>query len=62
MNDQFETFLSIFSKAVDKHATLRKASRKENRLQAKPWLTRRLLKSVQHKNILFNKLRTQKLQ
>ena len=56
VNDQFETFLSIFRKVVDKHAPLKKASRKEKRLHAKPWLTRGLLKSKQHKNILFNKL------
>ena len=51
VNDQFETFLNIFSKVVDKHGSMRKSSRKEKRLHAKPLLTRRLLKSIQRKKL-----------
>ena len=41
---------------VDKYAPLRKVTRKEKQLYAKPWLMRGLLKSINHKNNLFEKL------
>ena len=39
VNDQLETLRSIFRKVVNKYAPLRKASRQEKHLHAKPWLT-----------------------
>ena len=58
--DYCEKFFNTFRKIVEKYAPLRKTTRKEKQLQAKPWLTRGLLKSINHKNNLFKKL--QKLQ
>ena len=53
VDDYYEKFYNIFKKIVYKFARLRKATRKEKQLHAKPWLTRGLLKSANHKNNLF---------
>ena len=58
VNKQFDNLYDIFSKTVCKHAPLRKASRKEKRLQTKPWLTTGLLNSIKYKNNLYVKLHT----
>ena len=49
VDDYYEKFYNIIKKVVHKFAPLRKATRKEKQLHAKPWLTRGLLKSINHK-------------
>ena len=56
VNEQFDKFCATFNSVVNKIAPLRKASRKEKRLHAKPWLTKGLLKSIKRKHALFSKL------
>ena len=56
VDDYYEKFDNTFKKIVDKHALLRKATRKEKQLHAKPCLTRGLFKSINHKNNLLKKL------
>ena len=56
VNEQFDKFCVTFNSVVKKIAPLRKASRKEKRLHAKPWLTKGLLKSIKRKHALFSKL------
>ena len=56
VNDQFGKCLAIFCKCVDNSAPIRKASRKENKLHGKPWISRGLLKSIKKKNKLFTNL------
>ena len=46
-------FLQIIIDATNKHAPLRKLSRKEMKLKSKPWITKGLLKSISTKNKLF---------
>ena len=53
VDDHYEKF---YKKIVDKFAPLRKATRKEKQLHAKPWLTPGLFKSINHRNDLFKKL------
>ena len=48
-------FLEGFSKIVNQHAPLRPQIRKEIKLNAKPWLSNGILKSIQTKNALFKK-------
>ena len=48
--------MSIFAAVVDKHAPLKRASRKEKRLQQKPWLSTLLLKSAKRKNKMYANL------
>ena len=47
----------ILSSVVNQHAPFKRASRREKRLQQKPWLTRLLLKSVKQKNIIYANLK-----
>ena len=56
VNDYYEKFYNTFKEVIDQFATLRKATRKEKELHTKLWLTRGLLKSIDHKNNLFKKL------
>ena len=55
VDDFYEKFYNTIKKIVDKYAPLRKATRKEKQLHAKPWLTHDLLKSINRKNNLFKK-------
>jgi len=45
----------FFKQSINKHAPLRKLSRREKQLQAKPWITRGLLTSIKNKNRMFRK-------
>ena len=56
VNDYCEKFYHIYEKVHNEYASLKKVTRKEKQLKAKPWLTRGLLKSINHKNNLFKKL------
>ena len=45
----FEQFYTLITQNIDKHAPLKKASRKQKRLQNKPWITKGLYKSIKRK-------------
>ena len=60
--DDFATFLHIFVNALNKHATLRKKSRKEVKLGNKPWITKGILNSSKTKNKLYQISPTGKLE
>ena len=49
-------FLNDFKSLVDKHAPLRKLSRREVKLKRKPWISKFIMKDIRSKNILFRKL------
>ena len=50
-----DKFINIFKLLLNKHAPLRKRSRKELKLKTKPWITKGLLKSIQQKNCMYKK-------
>ena len=52
-HDLFQKFLNIIKQSLQKHAPLKKASRKQQKLREKPWITRGILKSINHKNMLY---------
>ena len=56
-DEKFADFLKSFVEIVNSHAPLRHATRKEKRLKAKPWQTKRLLKSIHAKNRMFKRVR-----
>ena len=56
-HDLFQKFLNIIKESLQKHAPFKKASHKQQKLRKKPWITRGILKSINHKN----KLRQQSL-
>ena len=52
-HDLFQKFLNIIKESFHKHAALKKASRKQQKLREKPWITRGILKSINRKNKLY---------
>ena len=50
-----DKFINIFKLILDKHAPLRKRSRKELKLKTKPRITKGLLKSMHRKNCMYKK-------
>ena len=53
VDEQFERFLDIFNITLSKHAPLRRKSRKEKKLNSKPWITKAILISSKTKNKLY---------
>ena len=54
--DQFtEQFVFLFQNTLNKHAPLRKRSRKEKKMQMKPCISKGILKSIQVKNTLHKR-------
>ena len=51
-NNKFEKFYSIIKLTIEKHAPLKKLSRKQQRLKNKPWITKSLLISIKKKQKL----------
>ena len=39
-NDAFEAYIQVIHKVIDTHASLTQMSRKEKKLQSKPWITK----------------------
>ena len=56
-DDSSNIFLTKFRNLLDKHAPLRKMSKKEKRLKHSPWMTKGLLKSISKKRSLFKSLK-----
>ena len=53
VDEQFEKILDIFNNTLSKHAPLKRKSRKEKKLNSKPWITKGILISSKTKNILY---------
>ena len=52
-NHRFRDFIEIVKSKIDKHASLKKLSRKQRKLKCKPWITRGILASIKHKQKLY---------
>ena len=46
-------FESVFSSTVFDHAPIKILSRKEQKLKAKPWITKGIINSIKNKNVMF---------
>ena len=53
VDKQFERFHNIFNATLSKHALFKRKSRKEKRLNSKPWITKKILISSKTKNKLY---------
>ena len=42
----FETFFRLFNKTLDRHAPIKKSTRKEEKIKFKPWITKRHLQRI----------------
>ena len=56
VNEMSNKFVDIFVNTLEKHAPLKKTSRKQKKLQQKPWITKAILISVKKKNKLYEQL------
>ena len=52
-NHRFRDFIEIVKSKIDKHAPLKKLTRKQRKLKCKPWITRGILTSIKHKQKLY---------
>ena len=43
---RFETFFRHFNKALDRHAPIKKSTRKEEKIKSKPWITKGIKTSI----------------
>ena len=53
VDEQFERFLDILNITLSKHSPLRRKSRKEKKINSKPWITKGILISSKTKNKLY---------
>ena len=60
-NEAYDLYQNRYIQLLDKHAPLRKLTKKEKIFKKKPWLTNGLLTSINKKRAMFNKLRKHKL-
>ena len=59
-DEAYDMYQNKFIELLDKHAPMRKLTKKEINLRKKPWLTSGLLTSIRRKRKLFNKLKEEK--
>ena len=57
LDRSFDTFLTTINTLLDKHAPLKKANKKDLKLQQKPWITKGILNSIRNRDIIFRKLK-----
>ena len=53
INSSFNDFIVKFKHVIDKHAPLRKLSRRQKKLPAKPWITKGILVSIKKKQKMY---------
>jgi len=49
----YSEFVTIIQNTIEKHAPLKNLSRKQRKLQAKPWLAKGILILIRHKRQLY---------
>ena len=49
----FETFFRLFNKTLDRHAPIKKSTKKEEKIKSKPWITKGIKKSVSIRDKLY---------
>ena len=52
-NHRFRDFIEIVKSKIDRHASLKKLTRKQRKLKCKPWITRGILTSIKRKQKLY---------
>lgn len=59
VNEQFTDFYWRLESCVDRHAPVKKLSRKEMKLDSKPWITPKIIRMIKYRNTLFNRKKRQ---
>ena len=52
----FETFFRLFNKTLDRHAPIKKSTRKKQKIKSKPWITKGIKKSVSIRDKLYKEM------
>ena len=52
-NNIFDQFVNRIGEIINKHAPLRRVSRKHQKLARKPWITKGIFISIRYKNLIF---------
>ena len=56
INKQWEHFETIYNNVVDKHAPKRLQTRRESKINNKPWLTKGILRSIKVKQKIYKQV------
>ena len=57
IDHSFDSFLNKVNEILDKHAPLKRANKKELKIQQKPWITGGILCSIKKRDIIFRQFR-----
>ena len=52
-NTKFDSFVNSVKSQIDRHALLKKLSRRQRQLKSKPWITKCLCTSIKNKRRMF---------
>ena len=52
----FETFSRLFNKTLDRHAPIKKSTRKEEKIKSRPWITKGIKKSISIRDKLYKEM------
>ena len=52
----FQTFFRLFNKALDRHAPIKKSTRKEEKIKSKPWITNGIKTSISIRDKLYKEM------
>ena len=56
VNDSFNGFVNLLRSIIEDHAPLKRLSRRQQKLQSKPWLTKGIHISIRNRRVMFRPL------
>jgi len=59
VNELYEEFITKLNSCVDKHAPIKKLTKREMKIKSKPWITMNVRKLIDQRNKLFNRRKRQ---
>jgi len=59
INELYGEFITKLNSCVDRHAPIKKLTKKEIKIKSKPWITANIRKLIDHRNKLFNRKKRQ---
>ena len=59
VNELYDEFITKLNSCVDKHAPIKKLTKKEIKMKSKPWITVNIRKLIDQRNKLFNRKKRQ---
>ena len=62
VNPGFEAFLQLFNATFDKHALIKEFRKKEEKDKLKPWVTKRIKKSISVRDKIYKQMIKEKYQ